>query len=158
MSFSIIAAVGKNRELGSRGSLCFSLPADLKYFKKTTLGHKCLMGYRTFASLPRKLSGREILVASYETVDGADETITNLDKFIAENEDSKDEIFVCGGGMIYKELLPHCKKLYLTEIDEACEVADTFFPEFDKSLYDKKVINKGKENDLAFSFAIYTKK
>lgn len=158
MSFSIIAAVGKNRELGKNGGLCFSLPADLKYFKKTTIGHRCLMGYNTFKSLPHKLPGRENMVVSYEEVAEADATITDLPEFIKIYENSDEEIFICGGGMVYQELLPHCKKLYLTEVKAECPDADTFFPEFDKSLYEKKVISEEHENDLAFSFVVYTKK
>ena len=156
--FSIIAAVGKNLELGKAGKLCFSLPADLKYFKKTTLGHRCLMGLKTFQSLPHKLPGRENMVVSYEEVPEADATITDLAEFIKIYEHTDEEIFVCGGGMIYKELLPHCSKLYLTEVDAECAEADTFFPEFDHTLYERKVISEGKENDLAFSFVVYTKK
>lgn len=156
--FSIIAAVGRNLELGRGGGLCFSLPSDLKYFKKTTMGHKCLMGLRTFQSLPRKLPGRENLVVSFEGEPEADATITDLEAFIAENEDTDEEIFVCGGGMIYKELLPYCSRLYLTEVDAECEDADTFFPSFDKNKYEKKIISEGLEHDLKFAFAIYTKK
>ena len=156
--FSIIAAIGKNHELGKKGGLVFSIKEDMKYFKETTTGHKVVMGYRTWKSLPKKLPNRENFVVSYEPVEGADDTITNLSEFIKQNENNDEEIFIIGGGMIYSEFIKHAKNLYLTEIDATADDADTFFPDFNKSNYDKTIIKKGSENDLTYTFAKYIKK
>ena len=64
---------------------------------------------------------------------------------------------MCGGATIYREALPYTKHLYLTEIDATTD-ADAYFPEFDKKKYTKKIINKGSENDLNYTFAKYTLK
>lgn len=156
--FSIIAAIGKNRELGQNGDLVFHIKEDMKYFRDTTKGHKIVMGRKTWESLPGKLPNRENIVISRYPVDGADATITDLADFIKQNENTSEEIFIIGGGMVYATFLDHAKSLYLTEIDAAAPAADTFFPDFDKSKYDKTIIKKGSENDLTYAFAKYTKK
>ncbi len=156
--FSIIAAIGKNNELGSQGDLVFHIKEDMKYFRDTTKGHKIVMGRKTWESLPGKLPNRENIVISRHPVDNADATITDLTEFIAQNKDTDEEIFIIGGGMVYATFLDHAKNLYLTEIDAPAPAADTFFPDFDKSKYEKTIIKKGSENDLTYAFAKYTKK
>ena len=156
--FSIIAAIGKNRELGKNGGLVFHIKEDMKFFKDTTLNHKVVMGYKTWSSLPNKLPKRKNIVVSYEPVKDADLTIDNLSKFIKENKDTDEEIFIIGGGMIYSEFIKYAKNLYLTEIDASVQDADVFFPDFNKSKYDKTIIKKGSENDLTYTFAKYIKK
>ena len=152
--FSLIACIGKNRELGKGGKLVFRIKEDMQFFKEVTMGHKVLMGRKTWDSLPGKLSGRTNIVVSRNPVEGADETVTSLTKFVAENEDTEEEIFVIGGGMVYFELLKHAKNLYLTEVDEARE-ADIFFPEFDKNDYEKRILKKGVEQGLIFEISKY---
>lgn len=172
MSFSLIVGVGKNLEIGAKGDLLWHIPEDLKYYKETTMGHPILMGHRTFVSLPFYQPGRKHYIVTdkpdileedmaRQVVKGEKpeiEVILDLDKFIQDHKDESDEIFVIGGGMIYKYMLPFCDKLYITEVDRAYPEADTFFPEFDKSLYEKEIIKKGKDNDLEYSFVVYTKK
>lgn len=156
--FSIIAAIGKNKELGKDGDLVFHIKEDMKYFRDTTKGHKIVMGRKTWESLPGKLPNRENIVISRHPVDSADATITDLDEFIKQNENTNEEIFIIGGGMVYFEFMNYAKNLYLTEVNAAVSDADTFFPEFDKTKYHKTIIKKGSENDLTYAFAKYTKK
>lgn len=161
MSFSIIAAIGKNRELGRDGQLIWRLPEDLKYFKKTTMGHPVLIGHKTFDSLPGLLPGRKHYVVTRKSdlaLDPAVEIINDLPAFVAKRATGDEEIFVIGGGMIYWEMLKHCDKLYLTEVDAADPEADTFFPEFDKNQFDRDVIGSGNENGLKYDFVIYKRK
>lgn len=159
MAFSMIAAVGKNRELGKNGGLIFKLPTDLKFFKETTIGHPVLVGERTFRSLPGVLPGRKHYVLTrkdFETPENV-EIIHDLDKFVSENADSDEEIFVIGGGMVYKQMLEHANKLYLTEVEAEDSEADTFFPEFDKSKYNRVELGKGEDNGIKFTFVRYDK-
>lgn len=156
--FSIIAAIGKNRELGKNNDLVFHIKEDMKFFRDTTRDHKVIMGHKTWDSLPGKLPNRENIVISRQPVDGADATISDLPTFISQNKDTGEEIFVIGGSMVYFELLPYAQNLYLTEVDAPVPDADTFFPEFDKSKYHKTIIKKGSQNDLTYTFAKYTKK
>ncbi len=152
--FSIIAAIGKNRELGKGNQLVFHIKEDMQFFKDTTMGHTVVMGHKTWDSLPGKLPGRKNIVISRGEVPGADEVVNDLPAFIAAHQDTPEEIFIIGGAFVYNEFLKYCKNLYLTEIDASAE-ADTFFPVFDKSKYDKQIIKEGEENGIKFTFTKY---
>ena len=112
--FSLIAAIGKNRELGRNGELIFHLKDDMKFFQETTTGHKVVMGRKTWDSLPHKLPNRTNIVISRHTVEGADESISDIPQFIKQNKDTDEEIFIIGGGMVYFEFLKHAKNLSLS--------------------------------------------
>ena len=155
--FSLIAAIGKNRELGKNGQLIFRIKEDMQFFRQTTLHHTILMGHKTWDSLPGKLKDRQNLVVARNPVPGADQTITDLPAFIAAHQHSPEEIFVIGGGMVYFELIPYATTLYLTEVDTTDPDADTFFPQFDKSLFTRQIIKKGSDHGLDYTFVKYHK-
>lgn len=154
--FSMIAAIGKNRELGKKNQLVFHIKNDMKFFRDTTMGHPVIMGHKTWDSLPGKLKNRQNIVISREPVPGADQTVTDLPNFIKEHQDTDEEIFVIGGGMVYTEFLKHARHLYLTEVDASDPDADIFFPAFDKSCYNKTLITKGTENGIKYTISKYT--
>ncbi len=156
--FSLIAAIGKNRELGKNGKLIFHLKDDMKFFRETTKSHKVVMGRKTWESLPGKLKNRENIVISRNPVPEADQSVNDLPDFINTHKDSGEEIFVIGGGMVYFEFLKYAKHLYLTEVNASDSTADTFFPDFDKTNYEKTLITKGTENGLNYSISKYTLK
>jgi dihydrofolate reductase len=160
MSFSLIAAVGQNNELGKKGGLVFKIPGDLKFFKETTIGHPVFMGLNTWRSLPGKLPKREhyVLTLDANEVPEGLHAVTDLDAFIAEHKNESEEYFVIGGGMVYKQMLPHCSKLYLTEVNASDDEADTFFPEFDKSNYVETVLGHGEDNGITYDHVLYEKK
>jgi dihydrofolate reductase len=155
--FSIIAAIGKNNALGKDNDLIFHIKEDMDFFRKTTTGHKVVMGSKTWDSLPAKLKNRENIVISRQNIPEADKTVNNLEDYIAKNIDTQEEIFIIGGGSIYAQFLPYAKHLYLTEVDSEPE-ADVFFPEFDKRFYRRKKIKHGKQGELEYSIVKYTKK
>ena len=155
--FSIIAAVGKNNELGKKGDLIFHIKEDMQFFKETTTGHTVVMGFKTWESLPKKLPNRKNIVVAFDPIEGPDECVTNLAKFIEENKNTDEEIFVIGGGSIYAQFLEHAKKLYLTEVDGEDKNADVFFPEFDKSLYKREILKEGSTGDLSYKMCLYTR-
>lgn len=156
MAFSMIAAVGKNLELGKNGDLCFHLKKDMNFFKETTKGHPVIMGGNTFRSLKKPLPGRTniVLSRSEDFPDGV-EVYHSKDEIVAKYKDS--DAFIIGGAKIYEMFLPDSKKIYLTEIDASTE-ADVYFPEFDKTNYDRKIIDSDAENGINFEFVVYTKK
>ncbi len=160
MSFSIIAAVGKNRELGKNNGLIWHLSNDLAFFKKTTMQHPIVMGRKTYESLPGLLPGRKHYVISRSSNSLPDDVahVSDLEKFISERKDDSTEYFVIGGASIYSKMLPYCDKIYLTEIEAEDKKSDVFFPKFDKKLYDKKIIQQGEENDLNYVISCYIKK
>ena len=155
--FSIISAIAKNNAIGKDNDLVFHIKEDMKFFRETTRNHTVIMGKKTWESLPGKLKDRKNLVISHTEVEGADGTITDLDKYIEENKESDEEIFVIGGGSIYKYMLPHSKYLYLTEVDAEPE-ADTYFPEFDRKSYKKETLKTGTAGDLKFEINRYEHK
>lgn len=148
---SIIVAVGKNLEIGKDNKLIWTIPDDMKYFKNVTTGKTVVMGLKTYESIGKALPNRNNVVISYENLDLKDAKVITDYKEVF---DYKDEVFVIGGASIYKLFIPYADKLYLTEIDSDAE-ADSYFPEFDKSLYDRKVVDTGIYNDINYSFVIY---
>lgn len=149
MSFSIIAAIGKNRELGKKGGLVFKIPGDLKFFKEITFGHPVVMGRTTFLSLPKLLPGRKHYVLSPDEEPTFPKEVTvlhDLQSFVKQHQYDSQEFFIIGGGSIYQQFLPHCNKLYLTEVEGEDQEADVFFPDFNRSEY--KVARIGKNSDI----------
>ena len=157
MKLSIIAAVGKNNELGKDNNLLWRLPLDMKFFKETTMGHKIVMGRKTFESLPGLLSGREHIVLTRQKIDIPNvEVYHNTLDFLEAYKEIEEEIFNIGGASIYKELLDYADKLYLTEIDDEKE-ADVYFPLFNKDEFDMEVLASYNE-DVSFKHVLYKRR
>lgn len=159
MAISMIAAVGKNLELGKNNDLIWHFKEDMKFFKETTMGHPVIMGRKTFESLPKALPGRKNIVISANPeykADGA-EVVTSVEEAIKLAEAENTDAFVIGGGRIYTEFLPYADNLYLTEINAECPDADTYFPDFNKSDYIKEIINFYDVDGTEFYHVIYKK-
>lgn len=159
MAISMIAAVGKNLELGKNNDLIWHFKEDMKFFKETTMGHPVIMGRKTFESLPKALPGRKNIVISANPeykADGA-EVVTSVEEAIKLAEAENTDAFVIGGGRIYTEFLPYADNLYLTEINAECPDADTYFPDFNKSDYIKEIINFYDVDGIEFYHVIYKK-
>ncbi len=165
MSFSLIACIGKNRELGKHNDLIFHFKEDMRFFRETTKNHTVVMGRNTWLSLGEKpLPKRQNLILSHTKLKNLPDTaaqILDLEQFIKENEDSPEEIFIIGGAQIYQLFLPHAKNLYLTEVEQAAKDADIFFPEF-KSLERgwnlRKIAAFTDEKGIKFTINKYTRK
>ncbi len=136
---SAIAAMARNRVIGVANGLAWHIPEDFKYFKKTTLGKPIIMGRKTYESFGKPLRGRPNIVISRTSQEplGPDGPffVKSVDEALAlgkqKLEDLKaDEIFIIGGGEIYRETLPITQRIYLTVIDRDYE-GDTYFPELD---------------------------
>lgn len=156
----IIAAIGKNGELGKNNSLIWHIPADMKFFKEQTIGKKIVMGSNTFNSLPKLLPARKHIVLSKKcrfNKDTTDVLIFNeKEKLIDYCINSKDDIYIIGGASIYSMFINIADQIILTEIQEDKE-ADVYFPKFDKSKYVKKIIDSNIQNGINFKHVIYTK-
>lgn len=156
---SLIAAIGKNNELGQDGKLIFQIKEDMQFFRETTTSHPVLMGRKTYESIGRPLPNRTnfVITRHPELLPKGVTGVNDLRKFLEEYKDSEEELFVIGGAMVYYEALPYAKCLYLTEID-ASSPADTFFPTYDKSKYTKTTIKKGRADDLVYEINKYVLK
>ena len=157
MTISIIAAVGKNNELGKGNDLIWHYKEDMQFFKATTTGHTVIMGRRTFESLPKALPNRKNIVISSNpdySADGAT-VVTTPDEALSAADG--DEVFIIGGGRVYAEFLPRADKLYMTEIQDECPQADTYFPSFSKAEYNRRVLAEHNINGVVFHHVLYTK-
>lgn len=128
---SLIVAMGKNRVIGANGAIPWRLPNELQLFKRVTLGHHIIMGRKTWESIGRLLPGRTSIIVTRQKdyiVPGA-LVVDSLPAAVkAGGNDS--EIFVIGGGELYREALPLADRIYLTTVDAEPE-GDTRMPEFD---------------------------
>ena len=157
----MIAAIGKNNELGKDNKLIWSIPNDMKFFKKTTMGHKVIMGMNTYRSLPSSgLPGREMIVLSRTKREDTDEVkfVTNILEIVSKYGDSSEEVLIIGGASIYREFLPYCRYMYLTEINMECLNADAFFPNFDKGNWDFSLLEEGISNNVNYKIKKYVRK
>ena len=159
MSYSIIAAIGRNNELGKNNGLIWSLPNDLKFFKEKTTGKTIIMGRKTFESLPRMLPNRKhIVLSSSDNFPEGVESFDSLEELFQAYKNSEDEMFVIGGGSVYKAFLEYASKLYLTEVDDECKDADTFFPNFDKNDWDREFLSENSDNGIQYKHILYKRK
>ncbi len=140
---SIIAALAKNRVIGGGNTMLWHIKEDFKRFKEITSGHPVIMGRKTFESIGRPLPMRTNIVISRDAKQVADGVVmaSSLEEAILNAAViDEHEVFIIGGGQIYKEALPLADKLYLTLVD--LDVAgDTYFPdcsEFSKITYKKE--------------------
>ena len=157
-NLKLIAAVGKNNELGYKNDLCWRIKEDLKFFKDTTMGHYLLVGENTYKSMPPKLPGRRYLVLSPTMESNEDRTVFNtLESFLGFARSTNEQIYVSGGAIIYKLLLPHVSEVILTEIDGTAD-ADVYFPEFNRSDWQVSSRNSFTDGDLAYDRVIYIRK
>lgn len=158
MIISIIAAVGKNGELGKNNALLWRLEGDLPFFKRVTMGKSVIMGRKTFLSLPKALPGRKNIVITaneFFTADGIS-TVSSPEKALELCKD-EDEVFIIGGGKIYAEFLNRAHRLYLTEADAEDSTADTYFPAFNADDWKKTVIDEG-GTDIKYKHVLYERR
>lgn len=155
---SIIAAIGKNRELGRGNDLIWHIKEDLKNFKNLTMGKYIVMGKNTYESLPKHLEGRKYIVLSSSLSEIENGLLFNdFNKLLEFIKDIDEEVMIIGGASIYKLFLPFADKLYLTEIDSE-EKADVYFPDFNKEDYECNVGSTNEVDGLKYSFVIYERK
>ena len=169
--FSLIVAVGKNNEIGKNNQLLWHIPEDLKNFKKITTGKTVIMGRNTYKSIGRALPNRTNIVLSrnfletdekvkedkkkYENETTKLEFYDDFQKVIEKYKDLKEEIFIIGGGEIYKKSLEMgiIKRIYMSRVDFSDNEADAYFPKIDLD----KWITLTEENHDGWKFCIYEK-
>lgn len=158
---TIIAAIGKNRELGRKNDLIWHLPDDLKFFKENTIGKPVVMGLNTLRSLPRKLKDRQYIVLTNEDVELDKEIILvkSMDELLDEIKRREEEVMIIGGASIYKQMIDYADKMLLTEVDAECLDADVYFPYFNKEEWDSEVLSTNKtEDDISYKHLVYKRK
>ncbi|TDU91041.1 dihydrofolate reductase [Kribbella voronezhensis] len=128
MTIILIAAVGANGVIGRDNDLPWRIREDLQHFKQLTLGHTLVMGRKTYDSIGRPLPGRRTVVVTRRPDWSADgvEVVNDLETALKQDGD----LYVAGGGEIYRQALPYADRLELTEVAQS-PIGDVTFPAFD---------------------------
>lgn len=150
---SILVAADEANGIGKNNQLIWHIPDDLKRFKALTMGRKIIMGRKTYESIGRPLTGRDNIVVSRQhdlQLPGCT-VVQTLEQAMALTLPD-EEAFVIGGSEIYRQLLPLCKRLYLTRVFSSND-ADAFFPEIDDSWLIEKISPRFEtESGLEYQF------
>jgi dihydrofolate reductase len=160
MIISCIVATARKRVIGKDNAMPWHLPADLAYFKKTTLGHPIILGRKNFEAIGRPLPGRaNIIITKDRSFACSNCTITySIEEAIAEAKKiDQEEIFIIGGGSIYEQSMPYWQKLYLTEIELDTE-GDVFFPTINMENWDllsEDCFQKDEKNPYNYCFKVF---
>jgi len=155
---SIIAAIDQKRGLGKNNQLLFKIKKDLQRFKKITLNHPVVMGRKTFQSIGRPLPKRiNIVVTRNKSFRPKRVKIFNsLNKAVEFAKQKSEEVFIGGGGSIYRQTISLADKLYLT-IVEGDFKADTFFPEYQGEFSRKVFEEKHQSEGYQYKFVEYVR-
>ena len=155
---SLIAAVGKNNELGLDNHLIFNIPGDLKFFRNTTLGKTVIMGRKTYESIGKLLPKRINIVVSNSLKETDGITIINsFEEVLEKYLNSEEEFFIIGGESLYNYFINYAQNIYLTKV-YANAVADKYFPSFDENNYNQTLLGENKENNLEYKHILYRRK
>jgi dihydrofolate reductase len=139
MKLSIIVATSLNHAIGKNNQLLWHLPADLKFFKTTTMGCPVVMGRKTFQSIGRTLPGRKNVVITRDKNFNSDNqfdilVVSSLDEALVKLH-AENEVFIIGGGEIYKQSMDSVDTIYLTLVHTVID-GDVYFSEIDKTKFD----------------------
>lgn len=152
MKISIIAAIGKNRELGKNNALLWDIPEDMRHFREVTTGHAVIMGQKTYESIGRPLPRRTNIIITFDTTFVAEGCIvchSIEDALLCAQEKESEEVFVIGGASIYAQFIDRAERLYLTLVDQSFD-ADVFFPEYE-TLF-TRVVSERKSHDDVYEY------
>ena len=159
MNINLIAAIGKNYELGMNNDLIWRIKEDLQFFKQTTVGHPVVMGRKTFESLPKILPGRKNIVISTRDIKNNEiEVYKSIRDFLIKYQNSNEDIFIIGGASIYNSFVELASNMYLTEIEAEEKNADVYFPKFNINEWNKEIISKHEENNIKYNHVLYKRK
>ena len=128
--FNAIAAMSENRVIGNQGKIPWHLPEDFRWFKHKTMGGTLIMGRKTFESIGKPLPGRESAVISSNANTSAKHTCRDLLSLNETLSSLPEPYWICGGAVIYRQLLGKCSLLYLTRVKRTVP-GDAFFPPFE---------------------------
>ncbi|MBC7884371.1 MAG: dihydrofolate reductase [Saprospiraceae bacterium] len=159
MTISCIVATANHRVIGNQNEIPWYLPADLQYFKKTTLNHHIIMGRNCYASIGKPLPKRTNIVVTRDPFFISSsclvaKSIPEALKIAHQNKES--EVFIIGGGQIYAQTMELCDKVYLTEVDIDVD-GDVFFPKLNMNEWEvlsEEKHHKDEKNDFDYTFKI----
>lgn len=159
MNITLIAAIGKNHELGKDNKLIWSIPEDLNFFRDNTIGKPIIMGLNTLNSLPRLLPNRRHIVLTHREIslDPSIMIFHSIEELLKYLELLDEEVMVIGGAQIYAQMIEYANKMLLTEINKTAE-SDVYFPNFSQSDWNRELISSHSYKDIEYKHAVYTRK
>ncbi len=158
MILTHVVAAATNNSIGKDGKLLWHLPKDLKFFKNTTWGLPIIMGRKTFEAVGKVLPGRTNIVITSNpdwNVDGVVAASGIDDAIEKAKKENCLEVFIIGGGEIYKQSMNIANRIHLTRVHANIE-GDTFYPELDDSWELKRSIEVEADDRHAYPFTIQT--
>ena len=157
---TIIAAIGRNRELGKNNDLLWHLPEDLKFFKENTIGKPIVMGSNTLKSLPRKLKDRQyVVLTSKMDLDPDYIVVHSIEDLLSYIESEDREVMIIGGASLYKQMIDYADKMLLTEVDAEDKEADVYFPDFNRNKWSRTVLSSyTTEDSISYKHLEYKRK
>lgn len=158
-NITLIAAIGKNRELGYNNDLIWKIPDDLKFFRENTNGKYIVMGLNTFNSLPKLLPNRKHIVLTHRDIelDSSVVIFHSINELLSFIDMLDEEVMIIGGSMIYNQMIEYASQMLLTEIDDSMN-ADVYFPEFNFNEWDRELISVHNYNEIKYSHVLYRRK
>ncbi|MCC6276754.1 MAG: dihydrofolate reductase [Oligoflexia bacterium] len=159
MILSAIVAMAINRVIGRDNGLPWNIPADLKRFRKITTGHPVVMGRKTFESIGKPLPNRPNIVVSRSEgfrPEGV-RVVKSLDEALAPYRHSSEEVFILGGGEIFKQTIDDVQRIYLTLIHQNID-GDTYCPFFKEDEFRVEFEEKHLLDPVPFSFINFQRK
>jgi len=160
MIISIIAAMGNDRVIGINNQLPWKLPADMKFFRSTTMGKPIIMGRKTYESIGKPLPGRTNIIITRDLDFHAEGCIVahSIEEALKQTGATK-EVMIIGGASLYKQVLPLAQRFYLTRVHADFE-GDSYFPEFNPqewSLIERTDHEADERNAYDYSFLVMDK-
>ena len=155
---SIIAAIGKNGELGKNNNLIWHLPGDLKFFKEITTNHSIIMGLNTYNSIGKELPNRKNIVLTNDLNKIHNDKIIkydNIENLIQDELNNENENFIIGGASLYKYFYNLADRMYLTLIDGEDESADAYFPKIDYTKWKQTTIKENEDNGIKYKHVLF---
>ena len=159
---SIIVAVSDDWGIGKNNELLWNISEDLKRFKRLTMGNTIIMGKKTWESLPKRpLPGRKNVVLTDDPKECVDCSVTAYSIEDALSKcDKNEEIFIIGGGSVYRQFMPLADRLYITHVHKKAP-ADIYFPEIDMNIWkvvEKEEFPSGETVPIHYTYIIYERK
>lgn len=163
-NMNLIVAVDKNWGIGCKNKLLVSIPSDMKFFRETTMGKVVVLGRKTLETFPNGLplkNRTNIILTSNKDYKVKDAIVCHtIEEVLEEVKKYNDEdVYIIGGGTVYRQFLPYCNVAHITKIDHAYE-ADTYFPNLDESEEWEITADSDEQTyfDLEYQFLKYERK
>ncbi|MDP8233117.1 MAG: dihydrofolate reductase [Candidatus Zophobacter franzmannii] len=157
IDYCIIVAMDQNKLIGASNKMPWSIPLELSYFKKTTMGYPIVMGRRTYESVGKALPGRRNIVLSNTLVASSGIEVVNSIDDLHNLLHPENKAFIIGGREVFAKFLQIATHLYITEIGD-CFEGDTYFPEYDVNEWELVSKDEDRSGRIMLTFKVFKRR